>query len=268
MPTSASDAACKTILRKKNIVLLDNKLALVTGAARGLGEAIARGFAAEGARVLVVDRDLEGANKVANAIRAAGGWAEADSVDVADAGAVDALAARVQQTHGDIDVLVNNAGISVRSKFDEPGAREAWDRVMSVNLQGVFNVTQSFVESLKASHGCIVNLSSIVAFGAGISSAPYVASKGAVRSLTQVLARDLAPFGVRVNAIAPGLMVTDMTAGQRETEGGTDWYLNRTPMKRNGEAAEIVGPVVFLASKLASYVNGVVLPVDGGYLAT
>lgn len=248
-------------------MLLEDKLALVTGAARGLGEAIARRMAAEGAHVLVVDRDLDVARQVAASIREAGGRADADSVDVSDAAAVDALAARIAASHGDIDILVNNAGISARSKFDEPGAREAWDRVMSVNLQGVFNVSQAFVPALKRTQGSIVNLSSIVAFGAGISSAGYVVAKGGVRSLTQVLARDLAPYGVRVNAVAPGLMVTDMTAGQRETEHGTDWYLSRVPVKRHGEADEIAGPVVFLASSMASYVNGVVLPVDGGYLA-
>lgn len=248
-------------------MLLKDKRSLVTGAARGLGEAIARRMAAEGAHVLVVDRERDAAERVAASIRGAGGRADAEVADVSDAAAIDALAARIGAAHGDIDVLVNNAGISARSKFDEPGAREAWDRVLAVNLQGVFNVTQAFVPALKRTHGSIVNLSSIVAFGAGISSAGYVVAKGGVRSLTQVLARDLAPYGVRVNAVAPGLMVTDMTAGQRETEHGTDWYLSRVLTKRHGEVDEIAGPVVFLASSMASYVNGVVLPVDGGYLA-
>ena len=244
-----------------------DKLVLVTGGARGLGAAIARRFAAEGARVLVADRDLAAAQETAAAIRAGGGQADAEALDVTDAPAVDAFAAAVTARHGDIDVLVNNAGISARARFGEPGMREAWDRVLAVNLQGVFNVTHACVPALQRSHGSIVNLCSIVAFGAGISSAGYVAAKGAVRSLTQVLARDLAPHGVRVNAVAPGLMVTDMTTGQRDTPNGTDWYLVRVPTKRYGEADEVAGPVLFLASPLASYVNGVILPVDGGYLA-
>jgi NAD(P)-dependent dehydrogenase (short-subunit alcohol dehydrogenase family) len=138
---------------------------------------------------------------------------------------------------------------------------------MQVNLQGTFNVTHAFVEQLKATRGAIVNLCSIVAYGCGISTAGYVVSKGGVRSFTEVLARDLAPHGVRVNAVAPGLMETEMTAGQRAQAHGTDWYMQRAPMARAGRADEIVGPVLFLASDMASYVNGAVLPVDGGYLA-
>jgi len=237
-------------------MLLKDKLSLVTGAARGLGEAIARRMAAEGAHVLVVDRDLEPAQRVAASIRAAGGRADADSVDVSDAAAVDALAARIAAAHGDIDVLVNNAGISARSKFDEPGAREAWDRVLSVNLQGVFNVTQAFVPALKRTHGSIVNLSSIVAFGAGISSAGYVVAKGGVRSLTQVLARDLAPWGVRVNAVAPGIIDSPMHAP--ETHG---FLSTLQPAGRLGTVDEIADAVLYLVN--AGFTSGAVLPVDG-----
>src|SRR5690606_28807580 len=135
--------------------------------------------------------------------------------DVTDADAVRAFAAQCAARHGNLDVLVNNAGISARAPFDDPRTPEIWDRVMQVNLQGTFNVTHAFVEQLKATRGAIVNLCSIVAYGCGISTAGYVVSKGGVRSFTEVLARDLAPHGVRVNAVAPGLMETEMTAGQR-----------------------------------------------------
>ncbi|MFT3821240.1 MAG: SDR family NAD(P)-dependent oxidoreductase [Rubrivivax sp.] len=247
--------------------LLQDKLALVTGAAGGLGSAIAAGFVAEGARVIVADLDGAKAEGLAARLRAEGGRAHAAALDVTDRAAVQAFAQQVLQSHGAIDVLVNNAGISGRAKIDDPQVAEVWDRVIGVNLEGLFNVTQAFVPALKASKGCIVNLSSIVAFVSGISTAGYVASKGAVRSLTQVLARDLAPHGVRANAVAPGLMLTEMVAPQLAVPGGTDWYMSRVPMKRGGEVHEIVGPVVFLASPMASYVNGVVLPVDGGFLA-
>jgi NAD(P)-dependent dehydrogenase (short-subunit alcohol dehydrogenase family) len=247
--------------------LLKNKLALVTGAGGGLGSAIAHGFAREGARVVVADINAERAAEVAASIVRMGGQAWSDVLDVTDRDSVrrfaDALTARL----GPIDILVNNAGISAKSHIDDPQAPEVWDRIMSVNLDGLFNVTHAFVPALKASRGCIINLSSIVAFVSGISSAGYIASKGAVRSLTQALARDLAPFGVRANAVAPGLMLTDMVAPQLAVAGGTDWYMNRAPMARGGEVEEIVGPVVFLASGMASYVNGVVLPVDGGFLS-
>jgi NAD(P)-dependent dehydrogenase (short-subunit alcohol dehydrogenase family) len=247
--------------------LLKGKLALVTGAGGGLGSAISLGFAREGARVIVADIDPSRADATAERIRAAGGEAWSVALDVCDRAAVQACAADLEGRIGSIDMLVNNAGISGRARIDDPQATEVWDRLIEVNLQGLFNVTHAFVPALKKTRGCIVNLSSIVAFVSGISSAGYVASKGAVRSLTQVLARELAPFGVRANAVAPGLMLTEMVAPQLAVPGGTDWYMKRAPMARGGEVEEIVGPVVFLCSPMASYVNGVVLPVDGGFLS-
>ena len=247
--------------------LLDDKLAWITGAGGGLGSALALGFAKEGARVVVADIDGARANAVAMQVRAAGGQAWAEVLDVTDRTATSRWAAELTQRLGPIDVLVNNAGISGRGKIDDAQAPELWDRILSVNLDGLFNVTHAFIPALKQTRGCVVNLSSIVAFVSGISTAGYVASKGAVRSLTQALARDLAPHGIRVNAVAPGLMLTEMVRPQLDTPGGTDWFMKRAPMARGGEPAEIVGPVVFLASGMASYVNGAVLPVDGGFLA-
>ncbi|MDX3877267.1 SDR family NAD(P)-dependent oxidoreductase [Achromobacter denitrificans] len=249
------------------MIAMQGKRVLVTGAGRGLGATIAQGFARQGARVIVADVDSTLAAASAQAIRDAGGQAWDAVLDVTDADAVRAFAAECAVRHGGLDVLVNNAGISARAPFDDPRTPEIWDRLMRVNLQGTFNVTHAFVEQLKASRGAIVNLCSIVAYGCSISTAGYVVSKGGVRSFTEVLARDLAPHGVRVNAVAPGLMETEMTAGQRAQAHGTDWYMQRAPMARAGRADEIVGPVLFLASDMASYVNGVVLPVDGGYLA-
>lgn len=246
---------------------IKDKRVLVTGAGRGLGATIAHGFAGQGATVIVADIDAALAASTAQAIRDAGGQAVDARLDVTDAGAVRAFAAHCAARHGNLDILINNAGISARAPFDDPQTPAIWDRVMQVNLQGTFNVTHAFVEQLKATRGAIVNLCSIVAYGCGISTAGYVVSKGGVRSFTEVLARDLGPHGVRVNAVAPGLMETDMTAGQRAQANGTDWYMERAPLARAGRADEIVGPVLFLASDMASYVNGVVLPVDGGYLA-
>lgn len=247
--------------------LLDGKVALITGAARGLGAAMAAGFVREGAQVILADRDLAGAQRTADVLVGEGGCASAVALDVTDRVAVAACAAQVQATHGGIDVLVNNAGIAGGPRFDDPTTPAAWDRVMGVNLQGCFEVSHAFVPLLKLRRGCVVNVSSIVAFATGISSTGYVVSKGGVRSLTQVMARDLAPYGIRVNAVAPGLMDTDMVAPQVATEHGTDWYIHRAPMGRLGAADEVVGPVVFLASAMATYVTGAVLPVDGGFLA-
>jgi NAD(P)-dependent dehydrogenase (short-subunit alcohol dehydrogenase family) len=247
--------------------LLQDKLALVTGAGGGLGSVTALGLAEHGARVIVADINPTSAAAVAQTINNAGGTAYSETLDVTDRDATRAWAEAITARLGPIDILINNAGISGKAAIDDPKAAEVWDRIINVNLQGLFNVTHAFVPALKQSRGCIVNLSSIVAFVSGISSAGYVASKGAVRSLTQALARDLAPHGVRVNAIAPGLMLTEMVAPQLTIPGGTDWYMDRVPMKRGGEPSEIVGPIVFLASPMASYVNGVVLPVDGGFLS-
>ena len=172
--------------------LLENKLALVTGAGGGLGSVIAQGFVNEGARVVLADLDLARAEAVAAAIREQGGQAWAEQLDVTDRAAVQAFAAELTASRGAIDILVNNAGISGRARMDDPQAEEVWDRLIQVNLQGLFNVTHAFVPALKQSRGCIVSLSSIVAFVSGISSAGYIASKGAVRSFTQALARDLA----------------------------------------------------------------------------
>ncbi|CAB3824238.1 Gluconate 5-dehydrogenase [Achromobacter aegrifaciens] len=249
------------------MISMQDKRVLVTGAGRGLGAAIAQGFARQGAAVIVADVDAALAAATVQAIRAAGGKAADAVLDVTDAAAVRDFAQRSATEHGNLDILINNAGISARAPFDDPKTPEIWDRLLSVNLQGTFNVTHAFVEQLKATRGAIVNLCSIVAYGCSISTAGYVVSKGGVRSFTEVLARDLAPHGVRVNAVAPGLMETEMTAGQRAQAQGTDWYMQRAPMARAGRADEIVGPVLFLASDMASYVNGVVLPVDGGYLA-
>jgi NAD(P)-dependent dehydrogenase (short-subunit alcohol dehydrogenase family) len=247
--------------------LMKNKLALVTGGGGGLGAATAHGFADEGGRVIVLDVRLDKAQAVADAIRAKGGEAWAEALDVTDREATQRMARSLTERLGPIDVLVNNAGISGKARIDDENATEVWDRVIQVNLQGLFNVTHAFVPALKQSKGCIINLSSIVAFVSGPSTAGYIASKGAVRSFTQALARDLAPFGVRANAVAPGLMLTDLVTHQLQTPGGTDWYMSRVPAKRGGRPEEIAGPIVFLASDMASYVNGVVLPVDGGFLS-
>ncbi len=246
---------------------MQDKRILVTGAGRGLGAAIAQGFARHGAAVIVADVDAALAASTAQAIRNAGGKAAGAALDVTDAAAVRAFAQRSAAEHGNLDILVNNAGIGAPESFDDPKTPETWDRVMDVNLQGVFNVTHAYVEQLKASRGSIVNVCSVVAYGCSTAPVSYVVSKGGVRSFTEVLARDLAPHGVRVNAVAPGLMETDMTARQRSQAHGADWYTQRTPMARAGRPEEIVGPVLFLASDMAGYVNGVVLPVDGGYLA-
>lgn len=246
--------------------LLKDRLVLVTGAGRGLGAAIARGMADAGAAVILADLNAESITAEAEALRAEGHDARAEVLDVTDRAATAALAARIL-ADGGLDVLVNNAGVAGRASFDDPAVTEVWDRVIGVNLEGTFNTSQAFVPALIARKGNVVHLSSVAGFVAGGSTAGYVVSKGAVRSLTQVMARDLAPHGVRVNAVAPGIMMSEMAVAQLNRPGGADWFMNRVMLGRIGETREIVDPVLFLASDMASFITGTVLPVDGGFLA-
>lgn len=249
------------------MTLLAGKLALVTGAGRGLGAAIAAGMARQGARVLLADIDGDAAAAQAEVIVAEGGEAQGMRLDVTDRTAVKALARDISARFGGLDVLVNNAGVAGRAAFGTPDAEEVWDRVIGVNLEGAFNVSHAFAPALSARKGNVVHLCSVAGFVAGGSTAGYVVSKGAIRSLTQVMARDLASQGVRVNAVAPGIMMSEMAVAQLNRPGGADWFMNRVMMKRIGETAEVVDPVIFLASSMASYITGVILPVDGGFLA-
>jgi len=241
--------------------LLDGRLALVTGGGSGIGERIARGFAAEGARVIVADVNEAGARRVAGEI---GASATAERLDVTDRAAVDALAARV----GPISILVKNAGIIRRGKLGEATARADWDATLAVNLDGPFIVTTAFRAQLVATKGSVINIGSIQSFVALPNSAAYTTSKGGVRMLTKALAIELSPLGVRVNAIGPGMIATPLNAKARENPDYMKSFAGRIPLGRLGEPADIAGAAIFLASDLARYVTGVTLPVDGGFLAT
>ncbi|MFC3060822.1 SDR family NAD(P)-dependent oxidoreductase [Paenirhodobacter populi] len=246
--------------------LLEGKRALVTGAGRGLGAAIARGMAEAGAEVILADLNAEALDATVAAMTADGLAARGEVLDVTDRAATGALAATLEAAGG-LDVLVNNAGIAGRASFDDPAVVDVFDRVIGVNLIGTFNASQALVPALIARKGCVVHLCSVAGFVAGGSTTGYVVSKGAVRSLTQVMARDLAPHGIRVNAVAPGIMMSEMAVAQLNRPGGADWFLDRVLMKRIGETREVVDPVVFLASHMASFITGTILPVDGGFLA-
>ncbi|MGY3691320.1 NAD(P)-dependent dehydrogenase (short-subunit alcohol dehydrogenase family) [Bradyrhizobium sp. USDA 3240] len=247
--------------------LLAGKRALVTGAAHGNGRAIALGLAAHGAEIVVADIDRAGAEQTAADIRQRGRAAWPFELDVTDAEACAALAQRVAREVGPIAILVNNAGIIIRESISSPRAHDNWRRVLDVNLTGTFNVTHAFLPALRETHGAIINLGSIASFLGVADTLGYAPSKGGVKLLTQALARELAGDGIRVNAIAPGVIETAMTEATRNDPARLAGFLGRTPLGRVGHPEELVGPVVFLASELASYVNGVTLPVDGGFLA-
>lgn len=250
-----------------NQLLLAGKLALVTGAASGIGQAIAVAYAAEGARVIVTDLSAEACQATLDAVRAAGaeGWAFA--LDVSDTEAAAALAQRVGAEIGALDILVNNAGVLIREGIDSPRAHAHMRKVVDVNLFGTFNTIHAWLPALRRTRGCIINIASGAAFIAQAGCVGYSASKGAVKMLTQSMAADLGPDGIRVNALAPGVIVTPMTDATRASPERLERFLARIPSGRLGQPSELAGPAVFLASSLASYVNGVTLAVDGGVLA-
>jgi len=247
--------------------LLAGKRALVTGAAHGNGRAIALGLAAHGADVVATDLDLAGAERTAADVRASGRDAFAFRLDVTDAAGCRAIAQTIADQIGEIGILINNAGIIIREGLDSPRAAENWRRVLDVNLTGVFNITHAFLATLRRTRCTIVNLASVASFVGVGDTLGYAPSKGGVKLLTQTLARDLARDGIRVNAIAPGVIETAMTEITRNDPARLAGFMGRTPVGRVGQPEELVGPVVFLVSELASYVNGVTLPVDGGFLA-
>jgi len=247
--------------------LLKDRLVVVTGAGQGIGRAIALGVAAAGARVVVTDLRQGRAESAAREIGDGGKEAAAYSLDVTDATACRDVAKRVDEEVGPADVIVNNAGIIIREPIDSPRAHENWRQVFDVNVNGTFNVVHAFIPALRKTRGSIINVASVAAFGGMNGALGYSPSKGAVKLFTQALARDLAADGIRVNAVAPGIIATEMSESTRENPARLSGLMTRTPMKRVGQPDEIAGPVVFLASAMASYVNGVILPVDGGYLA-
>ena len=248
----------------KPVLLLEGKLALVTGAGRGIGRAIAVAYANAGARVVITDISRAACAEARAEVEATGASAWTFALDVTDADACARLAAEVQRDIGDLQVLVNNAGLMIRETVDSPRVHEAARRLMEVNYFGTFNALHAFLPALRRTRGCVINIAS----GAALTGLPgcvgYSPSKGAVKMLTQSMAADLGNDGIRVNAIAPGVIETAMTESTRNDPERLGRFMARIPAGRLGRPEEIAGPAVFLACDLASYVNGITLPVDGG----
>ena len=243
---------------------LEGKIAVVTGAARGIGAACARRFAAEGAAVVIADILEEKGEATAQAIRDDGGSAAFIACDTGDAAQARALIERTVARYGRIDVLVNNAGIFTIADFLDV-TEEDFDRVLRTNLKGYFLVGQAAAREMAAAgSGSIVNMSSVNGVMAIESIAAYVVSKGGVNQLTSVMALALAPKGVRVNAIGPGTILTELSGSLLTDEAARRRVLSRTPMGRVGQPEEIAGIAVFLASDDSSYVTGQVIYADGG----
>ena len=249
---------------------LENKVAIVTGAAGGIGLAIARRFVADGAKVVIADVDDQ-RGEAAEAELNAQGEVHYVHCNVAEKLDVRNLVAATLDTFGDIDILVNNAGVVVGGELLDLDEAD-FDRVLGVNLKGAFLCTQAvgrhMVDKVKegGKPGAIINMSSVNAVFAIPNQVPYSVSKGGLNQLTKVSALALAPHGIRVNAIGPGSIMTDMLASVNSDKAARDRVLSRTPLGRVGDPSEIAGVAAFLASDDASYVTGQTIYADGGRL--
>ena len=249
--------------------LLEGHIAAVTGGGSGIGQGICQAYAREGAQVVVLDTNPEGAKETVGLIAAAGGKASAVTLDVTDRQACRSAAHEIART-GDISILVNNAGINRRNPItgDPAAVAKDWDDILSINLDGMFNVTHAFLDQLRATKGRVVNIGSIQSFVhvSWPNSAAYTTSKHGVLGFTRALAAELGKDGVRVNAIGPGLIETKINAEARAKN--PDMIANvmrHTPLNRPGKPEDIAGPAVFLASDMSAYVTGCIIMADGGF---
>ena len=263
METTSFRAAALPVSARR----LENRVAVVTGGANGIGRAIAALFATEGATVYLADLDGDAAELAASAIVEAGGKAISLAVDVARGEEVTSLFHRLSVEHARVDVLVNNAGINVRSDFRHL-SDDDWAKIRSVNLDGTIRIARDGFELLrKSGRGSLINLGSVLGQRGLRQLAGYSATKGAVSALTRALAVEYAPFGIRVNALAPGFIETGLTARVLKNQIFNRALLDQTPLRRFGRPEDVAEAALFFASDASSYITGAELAVDGGMAA-
>ena len=247
---------------------LDGRLALVTGSSTGIGLALARGLCQAGAAVVLNGRDTARLEQARQMLAGEGLQVQARAFDVTDPDAVDAAVAAIEREIGAIDILINNAGIQRRAAFQDL-QRAQWREIMGTNLDSAFYVGQAVARHmLTRKQGRIINICSIMSELARPTTAPYTASKGALKMLTKAMAADLSPHGINVNGIGPGYIKTELTQPLVDDATFSNWLIGRTPARRWGEVEDLMGAAVFLASDASKFVNGHILYVDGGLTAT
>ncbi len=246
-------------------MILNERIAIVTGAGRGIGKSIALTLAREGAKVMINDIDIKTAKEVTKEIKNMGRNSLAFQVDVSNSKEVNRMVEFIQQEFGRIDILVNNAAIIKRGTIDDL-SEEDWDRVIEVNLKGTFNCTKAVVGVMKKQrYGKIVNISSVVGKVGDLASAPcYGASKAGIACLGKSLARELAPYNINVNVVAPHAIETDMSREWPEEKRRS--FIANIPLGRMGEPEDVAEAVLFLVSDKSKFITGEVLDVNGGYL--
>lgn len=247
---------------------LHGKVALVTGAAQGLGEALAVGLAEAGADIVALDRlPVESCLAQVQALGRRGVGIHADLAKLTPERARE-LVAECSEQLGWLDILVNNAGVIRREPALE-FSQESWEAVLDLDLSSVFYLSQAAAQHFVSlgQPGKIINIASMLSFQGGLQVASYAAAKSGIAGLTRALANEWAGLGINVNALAPGYMATDVTAGLRDDPARSQAVLDRIPVGRWGEPDDLKGAVVFLASDAARYVHGTILPIDGGWLA-
>ncbi|USH04334.1 SDR family oxidoreductase [Grimontia kaedaensis] len=246
---------------------LEGKKALVTGARRGIGKAMAEALAEAGADIIAVSQQLEQAgSEVEASVKAKGRQFWCYQCDFSDRSSVNAFLAQVASEHPDIDILVNNAGTICRAPAAEH-SDDFWDKTIEVNLNAQFFITREIGKRMvQRGRGKIIFTASLLTFQGGITVPGYAASKGGIGQLTKAFANEWAASGVNVNAIAPGYIATDNTQALREDKDRAGSILSRIPAGRWGKPEDFAGPIVFLASKASDYVDGTILTVDGGWM--
>ena len=255
-------------VQEPSIFDLAGKTALVTGSSQGIGLALARGLARNGAKVVLNGRNVEKLDAALRGLREEDLLAEACAFDVTDAQASAAGVAQIEASFGPVDILINNAGMQFRAPLEE-FPLEKWDELFRANVSSAFFVSRAVAAGMIARRrGKIINIASVQSELARPGIAPYTATKGAIRNLTKGMCTDWAKYGLQINAIAPGYFKTPLNAALVENAEFSQWLQERTPAGRWGEVDELVGAAVFLSSAASSFINGHTLYVDGGITAS